>query len=639
MASPSTANSPSLLTDDDLHWFNEGTHARLYEKLGAHPHAIGGRHGTTFAVWAPNAAFVSVIGDWNHWNPEAHPMRSRSSSGIWETFVEGVGQGALYKFHIRSRHTGYRVDKADPFGFLHETPPRTASIVWDISSYEFDDRAWMTQRAKRNALDAPISIYELHLGSWARVPEENDRPLGYREIAPKLADYVTAQGYTHVELMPIMEHPFGGSWGYQVTGYFAPTHRHGKPEDFMWLIDHLHQRGIGVILDWVPAHFPTDQHGLSYFDGTHLFEHADPRQGFHPDWRSSIFNYGRHEVRSFLLSSAMFWLERYHADALRVDGVASMLYLDYSRAPGEWIPNDQGGRENQHAVAFLKSMNEHVYRDHPDVQTIAEESTSFPGVCRRTDHGGLGFGLKWDLGWMHDSLRHLERDPVHRRFHHDELTFRSLYAWTENFVLPLSHDEVVHGKGSLLNKMPGDRWQKFANLRLLLGHQFSQPGKKLMFMGGDFAQWREWNHDQSLDWHLIEDDSHRGVMELVRDLNHLYRSEPALHRFDCAPQGFRWISGSDAEHGVLAFLRAGRPDDPELLCVLNFTPVVRYGYGVGVPKAGRWTERLNTDAPVYGGSGAGNWGGVVAVEQPMHGLPFHVELTLPPLACVIFGAP
>ncbi len=639
MASQPLLDFPSLLTDDDLHWFNEGVHTQLYEKLGAHPGAVQGRPGTFFAVWAPNAEFVSVIGDFNGWSPDAHPMRPRASSGIWEVFVDGVGLGALYKFHIRSRHAGYRVEKADPFGFLHETPPHTASIVWDLSQYAFGDRPWMNERAKKNSLDAPMSIYELHLGSWARVPEEHDRVLGYRELAPRLADYVIQQGYTHVELMPVMEHPFGGSWGYQVTGYFAPTHRQGKPEDFMWLIDHLHQRGIGVILDWVPAHFPTDQHGLSFFDGTHLFEHADPRQGFHPDWRSSIFNYGRHEVRSFLLSSALFWLERYHADALRVDGVASMLYLDYSRASGEWIPNEDGGRENRHAVTFLKTMNEHVYRTCPDVQTIAEESTSFPNVSRPTFQGGLGFGLKWDLGWMHDTLRHFERDPVHRRFHHNELTFRSLYAWTENFVLPLSHDEVVHGKGSLINKMPGDRWQKFAHLRLLFGYQFAQPGKKLIFMGGDFAQWREWNHDQSLDWHLTEDEAHHGVLLLVRDLNHLYRSEPAMHRFECEPRGFQWVSGGDAEHGVIAFLRRGLSEDSALLCVLNFTPVVRYGYRLGASSGGLWQEVLNTDASAYGGSGVGNLGGVTAKKESMHGLPFHLELTLPPLACVVLRAP
>ena len=632
------ASFPSLSSDDDLHWFNEGTHARLYEKLGAHTGVVDGRPGTFFAVWAPDAESVSLIGDWNGWNREAHPMRPRASSGIWETFAPGVGKGALYKFHIRSRHGGYRVDKADPFGVLHESPPRTASIVWDLE-HRWADSAWMSSRGKTSALDAPMAIYEVHLGSWARVPEEGDRMLGYREIAPRLADYVIEQGYTHVELMPVMEHPFGGSWGYQVTGYFAPSHRQGKPEDFAFLVDHLHQRGIGVILDWVPAHFPNDEHGLGFFDGTHLFEHADPRKGFHPDWRSLIFNYGRLEVRSFLLSSAMFWLERYHVDGLRVDGVASMLYLDYSRAEGEWIPNAHGGRENLEAIGFLRQLNEHVYAAHPDVQTIAEESTSWPMVSRPTFVGGLGFGLKWDMGWMHDTLRYLAHDPIHRRWHHNEITFRALYAFNENFVLPLSHDEVVHGKGSLLNKMPGDRWQKFANLRLLFGCQYAQPGKKLLFMGGEFGQWREWDHDTSLDWHLAEEPPHAGVQRLVGDLNRLYRTEPALHRFDCDSRGFRWVDGSDADNSVIAFLREGEPHEAPVLCVLNFTPVVRYGYALGVPRAGRWTELLNTDAEVYGGSGVGNLGGVDALEGGLHGMPHHVEVTLPPLACVMLRGP
>ncbi|MDQ3037520.1 MAG: 1,4-alpha-glucan branching protein GlgB [Myxococcota bacterium] len=632
------ADFPSRLTDDDLHWFNEGTHARLYEKLGAHAGVVDGREGTFFAVWAPNAASVALVGDFNAWDVEAHPMRARAQSGIWETFAPGVGRGALYKFHVRSQHAGYRVDKADPFGVLHESAPGTASIVWD-ARHRWDDAIWMAQRAEKNALDAPMSIYELHLASWARVPEQDERPLGYRELATRLADYVIEQGYTHVELLPVMEHPFGGSWGYQVTGYFAPSHRHGKPEDFAFLVDHLHQRGIGVILDWVPAHFPTDEHGLGYFDGTHLFEHADPRKGFHPDWRSFIFNYGRLEVRSFLLSSAMFWLERFHADGLRVDGVASMLYLDYSRKEGEWIPNEHGGRDNHEAVTFLRTMNEHVYREHPDVQTIAEESTSWPMVSRPAFAGGLGFGLKWDLGWMHDTLQYLERDPVHRRFHHNEITFRSLYAWSESFVLPLSHDEVVHGKGSLLNKMPGDRWQKFANLRLLFGLQFTSPGKKLLFMGNDFGQWREWDHDTSLDWHLADEAPHAGVRRLVGDLNRLYRSEPALHRFDCDPRGFQWIDGSDAERSALGFLRLGDDGEAPLLCAFNFTPVVRYAYPMGVPAEGRWLEILNTDAPIYGGSGVGNLGGVEALEGPRHERPFSIEITLPPLACVILRGP
>jgi 1,4-alpha-glucan branching enzyme len=635
---PPRGDFPSLLSDDDLYFFHEGTHTRLYEKLGAHPGLVDGEAGTFFAVWAPNAEQVSLIGDFNGWSPEAHPMRPRGSSGIWETFAPGVGRGALYKYQIRSRYRSDRLDKADPFGFLHETPPGTASIVWDLH-HEWGDARWMAERARRNSLQAPISIYEVHLGSWARVPEEGDRMLGYREIAPRLADYVLEHGYTHVEMMPVMEHPFRGSWGYQVTGYFAPTHRQGKPEDFMWLVDHLHQRGIGVILDWVPAHFPNDEHGLGLFDGTHLYEHADPRKGFHPDWRSFIFNYGRHEVRSFLLSSAMFWLDRYHADGLRVDGVTSMLYLDYSRKEGEWIPNEHGGRENLEAIAFLKQLNEQVYRAFPDVQTIAEESTAWPLVSRPTSIGGLGFGLKWDMGWMHDSLRYLERDPIYRRWHHDEITFRSLYAFNENFVLPLSHDEVVHGKGSLLNKMPGDRWQKFANLRLLFAHQFAQPGKKLIFMGSDFGQWREWNHDMSLDWHLADEESHVGLRRLVTDLNRLYRTEPALHRYDCEPRGFRWVDGTDAERSVIAYLRLGDDHEAPILCVFNFTPVVRYGYALGVPLGGRWVEVLNTDAREYGGSGVGNLGGVDARDEGLHGMSHRLELTLPPLACVLLRAP
>jgi 1,4-alpha-glucan branching enzyme len=630
--------APSPLSDLDLHLFNEGTHQRLYECLGAHrARDEDGTEGVCFAVWAPDAAAVSVVGDFNDWRAEAHPMRPRASSGIWEVFVPGVAKGALYKYLVRGAN-GHVQDKADPYGVRHEVPPRSASVVWDLD-YAWGDGEWMQARAERNRLGAPMSIYELHLGSWRRVPEEGDRPLSYRELAPRLAEYVSALGFTHVELMPVMEHPFGGSWGYQVTGYFAPTSRYGTPQDLMYLIDHLHQRGIGVILDWVPAHFPTDAHGLGRFDGTHLYEHADPRRGFHPDWRSYIFNYGRHEVRSFLLSSAMYWLDRFHADGLRVDGVASMLYLDYSREEGGWIPNAHGGRENVEAIDFLRGLNEAVYGAHPDVQTIAEESTSWPMVSRPTFAGGLGFGLKWDMGWMHDTLRYLERDPVHRRYHHNEITFRSLYAFDENFVLPLSHDEVVHGKGSLLNKMPGDRWQKFANLRLLYGYMYSQPGKKLLFMGSELAQWREWSHDSSLDWHLLDEDGHAGVQRLVTDLNHRYREEPALHVRDTEGGGFSWIDGGDAEHSVLSYLRLGGDGDPPVLVAINFTPVVRYDYPVGVPVAGRWEELLNTDAEIYGGSGVGNLGVVETRPEPMHGQPHRLKLTLPPLAAVWFRAP
>lgn len=627
----------SLLTDQDKHLFNEGTHQRLYERLGAHFVTDDeGQRGVWFAVWAPAARAVSVVGDWSDWAREAHPMTPSGESGIWEIFVPGVARGALYKFLVQGPD-GFEEYKSDPFGLLHEEPPKTASVVWDLD-YGWGDEAWMATREAHNGLDAPMSVYEVHLASWRRVPEEDDRPLSYRELAPLLVAHVKELGFTHVELMPVMEHPFGGSWGYQVTGYFAPTHRHGTPQDLMYLIDQLHQNGVGVILDWVPAHFPTDAHGLGRFDGTHLFEHADPRQGFHPDWQSYIFNYGRHEVRSFLISSALFWLERYHVDGLRVDGVASMLYRDYSRGEGEWIPNEHGGRENLEAIAFLRQLNEAVYAAHPDVQTIAEESTSWPMVSRPTFVGGLGFGLKWDMGWMHDTLRYLERDPIHRRFHHNELTFRSLYVFNENFTLPLSHDEVVHGKGALLNKMPGDRWQKFANLRLLYAYMMSQPGKKLLFMGSELAQWREWNHDSSLDWHLLEDEKHAGVMRLLGDLNRRYRDEPAMHRGDCEPGGFTWIDGSDADRSVLSYLRQGE-GAPPVLVVVNFTPVVRYDYRVGVPVSGAWEEILNTDAEAYGGSGVGNLGQVVAEAAPEDGQPFALSVTLPPLAAVWFRAP
>jgi 1,4-alpha-glucan branching enzyme len=629
---------PSRFGADDLHFFNEGTHDRLYEKLGAHLTVVDGAWGTAFSVWAPNAESVGVVGSFNGWDDREHRMQPLGSSGIWEIFVPGVGKGSLYKYRIRSRVGGYVVDKADPFGFLHETPPQTASIVWD-HAYKWGDDRWRRERKHRNALDAPMAIYEVHIGSFARVPDEGWRSLGYRELAPRLADHALAHGFTHVELLPVMEHPFYGSWGYQITGYFAPTHRFGKPEDFMYLVDHLHQRGLGVILDWAPAHFPNDQHGLAFFDGTHLFEHEDPRKGFHPDWKSHIFNYGRHEVRSFLLSSASFWIDRFHVDGLRVDGVASMLYLDYSRREGEWTPNEHGGRENLEAVSFLKQLNETLYRKHPDVQTIAEESTSWPMVSRPTYAGGLGFGLKWDMGWMHDTLRYLERDPIHRRFHHDEITFRTLYAFHEHFVLPLSHDEVVHGKGSLLNKMPGDRWQKFANLRLLYATQAMLPGKKLLFMGGEIGQWREWSHDSELDWSLLGEPSHRGLSTLVGDLNRVYAREPALHQGDCDERGFRWVDGSDAEHSVLAFLRLGKRGARPVLVVLHYTPVVRRHYPVGVPLPGRWTEVLNTDADAYGGSGVGNLGGLDTVAEPWDGFDQKLELTLPPLGAVVFLGP
>jgi len=632
---PTIRHDRSLLTNDDLYLFNEGSWLRAYEKLGAHPVQLGDETGVFFAVWAPNAREVSVIGDFNGWQPGFHPLAPRGNSGVWEGFIPGVEVGTRYKYHIVSHHNNYRVNKADPYGVFHETPPRTASIVWDLT-YEWHDQQWMAQRRQRNALDAPMLIYEVHLGSWMRVPEEGNRWLTYRELAPRLAEHVQRLGFTHVEFLPVMEHPFYGSWGYQITGYFAPTSRYGTPQDFMYLIDYLHQQGIGVILDWVPSHFPTDEHGLIYFDGTHLYEHADPRRGFHPDWHSAIFNYGRHEVRTFLLSSAIFWLDRYHADGLRVDAVASMLYLDYSRKPGEWIPNEYGGRENLEAIAFLRRLNEEIYRLYPDVQTIAEESTAWPMVSRPTYLGGLGFGMKWDMGWMHDTLRYLHDDPIYRKYHHTLLTFRMLYAFTENFVLPLSHDEVVHGKGSLLSKMPGDDWQKFANLRLLYGYQYTQPGKKLLFMGAEIGQWAEWNHDTSLDWHLLQYAPHQGIHRWLEDLNWLVRTEPALYEQDFSPPGFEWIDPNDADNSVLSYLRRGRAEGSELLIVCNFTPVPRQNYRVGVPRLGFWREVLNSDASIYGGSGWGNFGGVEATPVPWHGRPYSVNLTLPPLAIVIF---
>lgn len=628
----------SRLTDYDVHLFREGHHFRLYEKLGAHPMEVDGLRGTLFAVWAPNAERVSVVGDFNGWDPEAHPLAPRwDGSGIWEGFVPDVGHGSLYKYHIVSRFGGYAVDKGDPFAFFWETPPGTASIVWDLR-YEWRDEAWLRTRHRANALDAPIAIYEVHLGSWRRVPEEGHRFLTYREMAEVLPAYVKEMGFTHVEFLPVMEHPFYGSWGYQTVGYLAPTSRYGVPQDFMFLIDTLHQHGIGVILDWVPSHFPGDAHGLVFFDGTHLYEHADPRKGFHPHWNSYIFNYGRYEVRSFLISSALFWLDVYHADGLRVDAVASMLYLDYGRQEGAWIPNEYGGKENLEAIAFLRRLNEEVYRSFPDVQTIAEESTAWPMVSRPTYVGGLGFGLKWNMGWMHDTLAYFSKDPIYRKYHHDQLTFSIWYAFSENFVLPLSHDEVVHGKGSLLGKMPGDDWQKFANLRALLGYMYGHPGKKLLFMGDEFGQWREWNHDESLDWHLLAYAPHRGLQQWVRDLNELYRREPALHEGDCDPAGFEWVDFHDWEQSVISFLRKAQSSDDVVLVVCNFTPVPRSDYRVGVPRPGFWRELLNSDAREYGGSGHGNLGGVTADPVSFHGRPYSLSLTLPPLS-VLFLKP
>jgi 1,4-alpha-glucan branching enzyme len=632
---PAVRYEGSLISGDDLYLFNEGSHFRLYDKLGAHPRRVGDVAGTSFAVWAPGAERVTVMGDFNGWNKDSHPLRPRESSGIWEGFVPGVGPGQSYKYHVAARGSPYRVDKADPVAFFSEVPPKTASRVWDLA-YEWGDGEWMGRRRRANALDGPIAVYEVHLGSWRRVPEEGHRPLGYRELAGPLAEHVKRTGFTHVEFLPVMEHPFYGSWGYQTTGYFAPTSRYGTPQDFMYLIDHLHQQGIGVILDWVPSHFPTDEHGLGYFDGTHLYEHASPQQGFHPDWKSFIFNYGRKEVVGFLISSALFWLDKYHVDGLRVDAVASMLYLDYSRKEGEWVPNQFGGRENIEAIHFLRRFNETVYREFPDVQTYAEESTAWPMVSRPTYVGGLGFGLKWDMGWMHDTLDYMTKDPVYRKYHHDRLTFRMIYAFTENFILPLSHDEVVYGKGSLLGKMPGDDWQKFANLRLLYSYLFAEPGKKLLFMGGELGQWSEWNHETSLDWHLLDYAPHQGVCRLLEDLNRLYRNEPALHEIDFSHTGFEWIDCCDVEAAVISFLRKGKKPDDVLVAVLNFTPVPRYNYRVGVPQRGYWREVFNSDAREYGGSGHGNFGGFEAIPIPSHGRLYSLTLTLPPLGAVFF---
>jgi 1,4-alpha-glucan branching enzyme len=632
-----TARAGSLLTDMDLFLFNEGRHHRLYDKLGAHPATVDGVAGAHFAVWAPNAQYVSVVGDWNGWDRATDPLRARASSGVWEGFVPGAGRGARYKYHVASRHQGYRADKADPFGFRHEVPPATGSVVWDLT-HAWEDGEWMAARARRQDLRAPMSIYEVHLGSWRRPGGRGEQP-GYREMALPLADYVADMGFTHVELLPVMEHPFYGSWGYQVTGYFAPTSRHGTPQDLMHLIDVLHRRGIGVILDWVPSHFPTDEHGLGYFDGTHLYEHADRRKGFHPDWNSLIFNYGRNEVRSFLVSSAMFWLDRYHADGLRVDGVASMLYLDYSRKAGEWVPNVYGGRENIEAIELLRQVNSAAYEAHPGTQTFAEESTSWPMVSRPTWIGGLGFGLKWDMGWMHDTLDYIAKDPVHRKFHHDRLTFRMLYAFTENFVLSLSHDEVVHLKGSLLSRMPGDDWQKRANLRLLLGYMHAQPGKKLLFMGGEFGQWREWTHEAELDWELLADPDHEGLRRFTADLNRLHREEPAMHELDCDPAGFEWIDCNDSVQSIVSLIRRAESTTRTVVIACNFTPVPRQGYRIGVPHGGFWEEALNSDSAIYGGSGLGNLGGVRTTETATHGRPFTLEVLLPPLAMVAFVHP
>jgi 1,4-alpha-glucan branching enzyme len=623
-----------VLTDYDLHLLAEGTHYRSFEKLGAHPIQVGTTAGVHFAVWAPNADRVSVIGDFNAWDGRVHAMRRLMPNGIWEIFIPDLHEGEKYKFEIRTK-TGAILKKTDPFGLAFEVPPQSAAIVRDISRYQWTDGEWMAAReSKHGWLDRPFAIYEAHLGSWARVPEEGNRFLGYRELAHRLVPYVKEMGYSHIELLPVMEHPFSGSWGYQVLGFYAPTSRFGPPEDFKYFVDACHHAGIGVILDWVPGHFPKDEHGLAGFDGTALFEHADPRQGEHQDWGTLIFNYARNEVRNFLLSNALFWLEQYHVDGLRVDAVASMLYLDYSRREGQWIPNRFGGRENLDAISFLQELNRLTHGKHPGTMTAAEESTAWPGVTRPVHVGGLGFSYKWNMGWMHDMLQYMHEDPIHRRWYHNKITFSMLYAYTENFILPFSHDEVVHGKGSLLDKMPGDVWQKYANLRTLYGYMYAHPGKKLLFMGGEFGQRREWNHDRSLDWHLLNDPAHAALRRFVQDLNWHYHAQPPLYECDFDPSGFRWIDCNDNENSIVSVLRFARDRGDFLVMIFNFTPVARAQYRIGVPEPGWYVELVNSDASVYGGSNVGNGGGVASEPIAAHGFDHSVRLTIPPLACL-----
>ncbi len=631
-------HGPSLFTEHDIYLFREGSHYKLHEKLGSHPGEVEGKPGVQFAVWAPNASTVSVVGDFNGWDPEAHPLTYRlDSSGVWEGFIPGLEKGAMYKYHVDNRSTGYTAAKGDPYSFMWQCPPETASMVWDLD-YEWGDQNWMAGRGEKNGLKSPISIYEVHLGSWRRKDEPGYPSLSYRDMAEQLVEYVRDTGFTHVEFLPVMEHPFFGSWGYQTVGYFAPSSRYGTPQDFMYLVDRLHQEGIGVILDWVPSHFPTDEHGLSYYDGTHLYEHADPREGYHQDWNSYIFNHGRSEVVNFLISSAVFWLDRYHVDGLRVDAVASLLYRDYSRKEGEWVPNEHGGRENLEAIEFIKRMNETLYTFFPDILTVAEESTAWPLVSRPVYVGGLGFGMKWKMGWMHDTRSYMSRDPIHRSYHHDKLTFSMWYAYHENFVLPLSHDEVVHGKGSLIGKMPGDDWRKFANLRLLYGYMYAHPGKKLLFMGGEIAQWSEWRHDGSIEWHLLEYEKHSGMRHWLGDLNRVLKEEPALHRLDFEREGFEWIDHSDYRNSILSFVRRSEDGKDTLIVIGNFTPTPRLNYRVGVPSEGTWEEILNSDATFYGGSGAGNFGGVESTPVPYHGYYNSVSLHVPPLGLIILKA-
>ncbi len=624
---------PAYLGELDTHLLAEGNHQRLYERLGSHSISLQGVRGVVFAVWAPNARRVSVVGDFNAWDGRRHPMRRRVEAGVWELFVPGIGDGALYKYEIIGPLGDRLPLKSDPFAFSQEAPPSTASRVAGEGRGDWLDADWMSRRRALQETSRPISIYEVHAGSWRR--GEDNSFFSYDRLADELIPYVKDLGFTHIELLPISEHPFSGSWGYQPVGLFAPTARFGPPEAFGRFVERCHQAEIGVLIDWVPAHFPSDPHGLARFDGTALYEHEDPRLGFHRDWNTLIYNFGRREVANFLAANALFWLDRYHVDGLRVDAVASMLYLDYSRSAGEWVPNVHGGRENLEAVSFLKTLNTLAYGTHPGIVTVAEESTAWPQVSRPVDQGGLGFGYKWNMGWMHDTLAYMAREPVHRAHHHNELTFGLVYAFSENFILPLSHDEVVHGKGSLIGKMPGDRWQKFANLRAYFAFMWTHPGKKLLFMGGEFGQEREWNHDHALDWHLLADPHHRGMQNLVRDLNRLYRGTPALHSLDCEPAGFEWIEGGDAAQSVLAYLRRGDRGTRPVVVVCNFTPIVRQDYRIGVPEGGRWIERLNTDGDTYGGSNVGNAGGVNTLPRPHHGKPFSIEIKLPPLATLV----
>jgi 1,4-alpha-glucan branching enzyme len=624
-----------VLGEIDVHLIAEGTHRKLWRVLGSHCRTIDGVDGVTFAVWAPNARRVSVVGDFNDWDGRRHPMRKRVECGVWEIFVPGAAAGARYKYELERSQGGLLPLKADPLARYAELRPATASIVYEMPAGGWHDERWMAQRGRRQRIDAPISVYEVHAGSWRR----NDGGfLSYRELAAELLPYVKQLGFSHVELLPITEHPFDGSWGYQPTGMYAPTSRYGTPEDFRFFVDQAHRLGIGVILDWVPGHFPNDPHGLALFDGTHLYEHDDPRKGFHPDWNTLIYNHGRREVANFLIASALYWLEEFHVDALRVDAVASMLYLDYSRREGQWVPNEYGGRENIEAIAFLRRLNETIAATHADAVTMAEESTSWPLVSAPVCDGGLGFGFKWNMGWMHDTLQYFGYDPVYRRYHQSDLTFGLVYAFSERFVLPLSHDEVVHGKRSLLEKMPGDRWQRFANLRALYGLMFAHPGKKLLFMGDELAAVAEWNHDAQLDWHLLDDPLHAGMRRLIADCNAAYAARAALHELDGDPQGFEWIDFQDASQSVLAFVRKARdPRAGDVVAAINATPVVRYGYRLGVPTPGEYRELLNTDSEYYGGSNVGNQGAVHSQAQPAHGRPHSLLVTLPPLAVVLFA--